>query len=37
LVVDRNNIIWIAEYQMSDDYKISKKTRKTLRLELIDL
>lgn len=34
LVVDRDNIIWIAGYQMGEDYKVTKSTRSLLKLEI---
>lgn len=37
LVVDSNNIIWVAGYQISDDYRITKDTKRVLKLEIKDL
>jgi tRNA(Ile)-lysidine synthase len=34
LVVDRNNIVWVAGYQMSEDYKVTQKTRRLLKMEI---
>ncbi|HZJ56640.1 MAG TPA: tRNA lysidine(34) synthetase TilS [Clostridia bacterium] len=34
LVVDRNNIIWIAGYQMSEDYKVTHNTKRLIRMEI---
>lgn len=37
LIIDRHNknkIIWIAGHQMSDDYKVTDKTKELLKLEI---
>ncbi|NLJ40278.1 MAG: tRNA lysidine(34) synthetase TilS [Clostridiales bacterium] len=37
LVVDEDNIIWVAGYRMSEDYRIKKDTKKVLKIEVKDL
>ena len=34
LVVDRNNIVWVVGYQMSEDYKVTHKTKRLLKMEI---
>ncbi len=36
LVLDRDNIIWVAGYQMNDDYKITRQTKRLLKLKIND-
>ena len=34
MVVDRNNIVWVVGYQMSEDYKVTHKTKRLLKMEI---
>lgn len=34
LVVDRDNIIWVVEHQISQDYRVTRDTKRLLRLEI---
>jgi len=36
VLVNRNNIVWVVGLRISDDYKITKKTKKIMRLSIND-
>lgn len=37
LVVDKDDIVWIAGYRMSEDYKVTSKTKRLLKLRIRDI